>query len=268
MNKPILSKLSIFQDRSKERRRMRKLLFALALTCFFLGCESEEERAQTLQEKTTSEKEEDNFIYIEPARRLYIRNTSSIKSSDLSDLINVQELDISRISLESLPADLLSGLINLQTITIHSNNDLSDIPAGLFAGLINLQTITIHSNNDLSDIPAGLFSGLINLRVINLASNKFSNIPVGLFSGLINLQTIDLGFNDLSDIPAGLFSGLINLRTVDLAGNDLSDIPAGLFSDFRKLQKVDLSYNTLSTTEKNRIREEVQALPQSVEIFF
>ena len=156
---------------------MKKLLFALALTYFFLGCESAEE------EKAKNEKKEQ-----------IIR------------------------SRQSLPADLFSSLTNLETITIF-DNDMSDIPADLFSGLINLQTIKIFGNDQLR------------------------NIPGGLFSGLRNLQTIDLSLNDLINIPADLFSDLINLQTIDLTSN------------------------RFSAAEEDRIREEVQALPQSVEIF-
>ena len=76
-----------------------------------------------------------------------------------------------------------------------NDNKLSELPAEVFSGLSNLQDLDLRSNS-LGQLPAevwaNLFSGLSKLQKLDLEWNNLSELPAEVFSGLSNLQDLDL----------------------------------------------------------------------------
>jgi Leucine-rich repeat (LRR) protein len=151
----------------------------------------------------------------------------------------------------SIPSDLgnLTNLINLEL----SMNQLSgSIPAEL-GNLTNLMNLRLYTNQLTGGIPAELGS-LTNLTELDLGGNQFTgNIPPEL-GNLTNLTYLYLGWNQFSQggsgnqltgsIPAELGS-LTNLTELDLKGNQLTgSIPPEL-GDLTNLTYLDLGENQL-----------------------
>jgi len=95
----------------------------------------------------------------------------------------------------------LEGLQNIQQQDeiryLHlSNNQLQTLPAGIFNGLVNLQLLDL-SHNRLQTLPAGIFNGLVNLQWLHLFHNQLQTLPAGIFNGLVDLLGLDLYGNPI-----------------------------------------------------------------------
>ena len=252
---------------------MKKLLFILALICFF-GCDSEKDKKQT--EVTAQEaqiiaeaeaEEKLNFQNLPPAP------TSTPVDTTTSPNPNPTPTPTNNIANPSIPTEsphqsanfvsvcdrtpqvrdeiVLKILMyrdewitcdqvteaHLKAITsfFPTLKRISSLKSYDFMGLTSLRVINL-SGHHLSSFPEGFFSSLTDLRVLKISRNKFRSLSEGLLSGLINLQTLDLGYNDLSSLPGGFLSGVINLQTLDLRSNNLSSLSEGFLSGVINLQ--------------------------------
>jgi len=156
----------------------------------------------------------------------------------LDKLTNLLTLNISNNRLETLP-DALGQLTNLQTLNI-SNNHLKTLPDAL-GQLTNLQTLNI-SNNRLKTLPDAL-SKLTNLKSLNIYANKLETLPDAL-SKLTNLQSLDISGNVLKTLSDSL-GQLTNLRALYLRGNNLETLPNSL-GNLKSLRVLNLSHNRLT----------------------
>ncbi len=146
----------------------------------------------------------------------------------------------------SLPDELgrLSELSELQELDLSYNRFSGSIPPGL-ASLGRLQALRLQSNQLSGEIPPEL-GRLSELQELNLSDNRFSgSIPPGL-AGLGRLQELLVGGNQLSGgIPPEL-GRLSELRVLSLANSQLSgSIPPEL-GDLRRLEYLDLSRSRLT----------------------
>ncbi|CAC5400184.1 unnamed protein product [Mytilus coruscus] len=105
-------------------------------------------------------------------------------------------------------------------VKIFFNNALSSLPADLFSSNINLESINLGSNI-LSSLPPELFSSNTKLRTINLFNNSLSSLPAELFSSNINLKVIFLNSNVLTTISANIFGSLTNISDLNVENNPL-----------------------------------------------
>ncbi len=108
--------------------------------------------------------------------------------SEIGQLSNLQELDLSYNKLPSLPAEI-GQLSSLQTLNLSYNN-LSSLPAE-FGQLSNLQTLDLWNNN-LSSLPVE-FGQLSNLQTLHLWNNNFSKAEKQKIKKL--LPNCDIRFN-------------------------------------------------------------------------
>ena len=164
---------------------------------------------------------------------------------ELSNLTNLQFLDISYNQWSGeIPAEL-GNLTNLQFLDISRNRSLSgEIPAEL-GNLTSLQSLNLFYSQLSEEIPAEL-GNLTNLQYLDLSNNQLSEeIPAEL-GNLASLQFLGLSANQLSEeIPAEL-GNLASLQFLGLTNNQLSGkIPAEL-ANLTNLQFLGLSYNQLS----------------------
>lgn len=133
--------------------------------------------------------------------------------SELSELINLEELFLYSRDTGNIDISVLSGLMNLKKVCLSQNN-ISNISA--LSGLTNLDNLDLSENN-ISDIEA--LSELTKLTWLKLSDNEIKDISV--LAGLTNLTELYLSGNEISDITA--LAGLTNLTHLDLYGNPITD---------------------------------------------
>ncbi len=92
-----------------------------------------------------------------------------------ADLDGIESFDLGGAGITSLREGDFSGLTQVETITLVSNQ-LGTLPAGIFHGLSRLDTIFLQRNPSLS-LPPGIFAGLTGLDELRL---HWHQLPVGL----------------------------------------------------------------------------------------
>ncbi|XP_033756353.1 protein slit-like isoform X1 [Pecten maximus] len=89
----------------------------------------------------------------------------------------------------------ISQLSQLQRLDL-SNNKLVTLPESIFSNLTQLSTLIL-SFNKLECMAASSFSGLRRLRILSLHGNQLSTIPYSSFNDLDSLTHLALGENPL-----------------------------------------------------------------------
>ena len=164
--------------------------------------------------------------------------------SELSELTELQVLNMSRNALMGeIPAEL-AELKNLERLILSYNYLSGEIPAEL-GGLSKLTGLGLDGNNLEGEIPAELVR-LTSLRGLVLSYNRLTGkVPTEL-GGLSDLGYLNLSHNDLAgEIPAEL-GGLSELTHMHLSHNDLTgEVPVEL-GRLSELKELDLSRNELT----------------------
>ncbi|XP_022867040.1 probable inactive receptor kinase RLK902 [Olea europaea var. sylvestris] len=126
----------------------------------------------------------------------------------------------------TLPANTISNLTNLQTLSLRYNALSGPLPADLFSSLLLLRSLYLHQNFFSGEIPDSLFS-LKSLVRVNLAENNFSGPISSGFNNLTHLTTLYLQENHFSGSIPEL--NLPSLVQFNVSYNNLTGkIPKGL----------------------------------------
>lgn len=198
---------------------------------------------------------------------------------------NLQELDLSRNRISSLPARLTADLPKLQRLSLLYNA----LPDDSVSFALNKHLLALNlQGNRLTYVPASVrqnrrleslwignnklktadLRGLRRLTDLNLYNAGLAECPTSL-TRLRQLKVLDLYYNTLTELPARL-SRLRRLEQLAISHNRLRTLPDRLarlkrlqvlyahhnqigglpdrFERFRSLRLLDLSYNYLSTT--------------------
>ncbi|WOK99976.1 hypothetical protein Cni_G08688 [Canna indica] len=175
---------------------------------------------------------------------LFNRSLHGTISPFVSNLSQLQHLDLSYNSLQgSIPVEL-SALRNL-TILDLSCNSLHDGIPGSFRMLANLEHLNLSFNHLGGNLPASIFYNCTRLEMVDLSSNSFNGQIPPQIGNLKGLKRLVLLRNQLSkNIPASL-SNISQLDYLDLSDNSLQGyIPVEL-GELSKLTSLDLSSNQL-----------------------
>ena len=162
----------------------------------------------------------------------------------LSNLTNLETLDLSENQLSGEIPRELGSLANLERLELQDNQLSGHIPTQL-ARMSRLQFLDLGLNELSGEIPRELGS-LANLEWLALRNNRLSGgIPLEL-ANLTNLRILWLGANELSgEIPAQLGS-LAGLESLGLGANRLTgEIPLEL-GDLTNLKQFMLLQNQLT----------------------
>lgn len=147
-------------------------------------------------------------------------------------------LDLRAMRLTTITRDMIAHLSNLEVLDL-SNNSIETVEPGTLSGLGKLHTLYLHVNN-LAWLNES--SDLVSLRRLNLSSNKLQHISI---SPLLNLEYLDLSFNELSSLPDSWMCRSDTARLVNLSHNRLKFISKAAFQQVT-IQRLDLSWNELS----------------------
>jgi small GTP-binding protein len=169
-------------------------------------------------------------------------NGLSTLPKEITELKNLQSLDLSSNGLSTLPKEI-TELKNLQSL-YWRNNKISTLPKEI-TELKNLQSLDL-SSNGLSTLPKEI-TELKNLQSLDLRNIKISTLPKEI-TELKNLQSLDLSSNGLSTLPKEI-TELKNLQSFYLRDNKISTLPKEI-TELKNLQSLNLSYNGLNTLPK------------------
>ncbi|XP_076650402.1 toll-like receptor 7 [Halictus rubicundus] len=175
-------------------------------------------------------------------------------------LRELHTLEIVESNLLILPANLLCGLDNLQTLNLTGNRlrDLNDI--GLYRQDLPISENTEPcradvrvldlSRNEITRLPENSpLVGLRQLQELHLQRNAIVEIASDALTGLTVLRTFNASYNSLDSLPEGLFASTRDLREIHLAYNGLRDLPKGIFTRLEQLLVLKLAGNRLGSDQ-------------------
>ena len=155
-----------------------------------------------------------------------------------------------------LPRRLLSGLQNLEYLTLRGNQ-LSSLDENIFNETKKLTRLILWKNR-LKRLPGHLFYGLDNLNILSLTDNDLTILPKGLFTGLTNLEILYLSKNRINSLDEALFNETNKLTLLSLDENDLTILPKGLFTVLTNLEILYLSINQIISLDNNLFNKTIK----------
>ncbi|XP_029967162.1 toll-like receptor 7 [Salarias fasciatus] len=183
---------------------------------------------------------------------------------------NATELVLSDNSIESIPADAFSELLNLTVLNLNraNNNKRLNIHGQAFKNLTKLKQLGMagtHQNKTPEDLPFSLeileldnnnitvldnksLVGLENVTQLLLSRNCYMWNPCGKyfiihdnsFAVMTKLQILDLSYNNITEVPKGLPRTLTKLL---LGSNKIQHIGKDDFSMLHNLKELKIQGN-------------------------
>ncbi|XP_042536440.1 toll-like receptor 7 isoform X1 [Dipodomys spectabilis] len=136
------------------------------------------------------------------------------------NLVNLEELDISRNSLSFMPPEVFNGMPpNLKSLSL-AHNRFKSFNWGKLQFLKNLETLDL-SHNQLATVPNRLSNCSKNLRTLILSSNQIRHLTKYFLEDAFQLRHLDLSSNKIQIIQKTSFpeNVLNNLDTLLLHHN-------------------------------------------------
>ncbi|XP_051956653.1 podocan-like [Xyrauchen texanus] len=203
------------------------------------------------------------FDHLSNLRELYLQNNvlsnDGVDNQTFSQLNSLEYLDLSNNNLTTVPLGLPRNLILLHL----EKNSIQSIAANALASIRNLEYLLLHNNCLRSrSIHPAAFQGLKQLHTIHLYNNLLERVPRGLprrakilmlphnliseigrndFITLYTLTELNLSYNRLTNtkLHREAFRKLRLLENMDLSGNKLQGIPMGLPKSLEILKMKD-----------------------------
>ncbi|XP_061112675.1 leucine-rich repeat neuronal protein 2-like [Conger conger] len=185
--------------------------------------------------------------------RLQSNLLSSLDQSELQDLGNLTELDLSQNSFSStrhLRVDAIPSLLSLHL----EENQLRQLPDSAFSGMPGLQELYLNHNR-LRDISPGAFKGLGSLLRLHLNSNRLAAIDRRWFRDVPRLEVLMIGGNPVDVIQDLNFEPLGALRSLVLAGMGLRRLSERALEGLSSLESVSFYSNRLTKVPKEALRK-------------
>ena len=159
-------------------------------------------------------------------------NNVILEAGQLRNLTQLRSLDLSRNSLDYIPADVFEGLVSLDSLTLDGNllTTQTLVPDN-FTGAQNISSLSLASNGLSVPIASTFFAFFTKLKTLNLYANLYQYLSPTFFTILSGtLEELIISNNLLLDLPVSIFSSLSQLILLDISGNLLVTLPDGIFS--------------------------------------
>ncbi len=146
-------------------------------------------------------------------------------------------------NLTTIPEDLIEPehVVNLREVYLN-NNRLVVPPIDVLSKLVNLQSLSLECNN-LKHIPDEI--GLLSqLRYLNVSFNPIICLP-STIAKLVKLEEVWLRSCYMTEFPL-ILTELVNIKRLSLAGNDITYVPYELIS-LKKLNWLSLNNNRINS---------------------
>ena len=153
--------------------------------------------------------------------------------------LTIDSVDLSNLSLDDIPFDILKKMPNLKYLNL-ANNQITSINDDL-GNLLSLEYLDI-SNNLINVISNQNIYEKRNLKHLIAAHNKIPDLSI--FFIFDNLETIDLSNNGLSTAYFLEKNRLPKLKKINLSNNSITGING--FNDLKDLTIFKISNNQLT----------------------
>uniref|UniRef100_A0A0C9QPB7 Lrrc15_12 protein n=1 Tax=Fopius arisanus TaxID=64838 RepID=A0A0C9QPB7_9HYME len=175
---------------------------------------------------------------------------NGFQSEMLSDVPNLDELQLDFNNLSTLSPDMFQNLRSLRVLSLYGNK-IRDIPRGVFDQMPSLKDISI-ADNEIETITPGAF-GDSDIDTVNLSLNPVrKTIQTDTFRGL-TVRRLILSKCKIAKLESKAFNGLQVTQMLDLTENDLTEVGVDDFSGLRT-KNLDLSQNRIAAITKDAFK--------------
>lgn len=207
-----------------------KLSLLFVILCIGLGTANSQEFKCTILEQISENEEnlkvycynayEEDIDFLDDIKssiselKLARSNIKYIDEYLFEGFTNLTNLAIIDSGIEEIEQDALSQLENLEVLNI-SLNELQKLDDYAFEGMINLKKLIL-DDNLIREIDPHTFSNLTNLRELQIRNNEIEAVYVDTFDGLTSVEVIDLSGNPIQYIENSSFNSCISLKKLIL----------------------------------------------------
>lgn len=217
--------------------------------------------------KKHKSKSDQNFA--NPMHYLFINCNIPILSNEFFIHVpNVHSIEFRDANISEIEPFALSGLNELEVLTVIGNSNLNRLKTYATHNLINLRELNLNNNgiqildtyalrhysklqqldldkNNLTEIPVGFFDFSLSIKILNLAGNLLTRIDSFTFKPLLQIIDLNLSHNRISYIDPYSFSTTARLEILRLNGNQISTLDSMIFYNLAHLVYLNLSENAL-----------------------
>lgn len=171
--------------------------------------------------------DKDSFLGLASVTELDLSSNGleSLEPEVFHHLTSLTDINLSANHFSSLPDGLFANNAKLKNFRMLENRvTLETLPGDLLANLTELDTVAIKC--DLRRIPEGIFSGSPQIENMSLQNNALEALPKDLLKDQANLMKLDLSGNAITQIDDDFFLGLKRLKELQLSRNRLTNVSA------------------------------------------
>ncbi|XP_066597209.1 carboxypeptidase N subunit 2-like [Prorops nasuta] len=191
-----------------------------------------------------------------------------VPTAAFGNLLELEQLDLSRNKLRTLQANSFKGLSNLTNLDLSENlltqmspqafasltalrvlgmrgNRLSISALSALRGLRNLEELDLSSNLLLGPLGPNFLARMPKLHSLSVSDNKIVNVSQGALVGLKSLTYLDLSHNQIDVLEDHSFKNLSTLTSLDLANNHIVAVSSASLAHLDNLISLNLSHNFL-----------------------
>ncbi|CAH1781840.1 unnamed protein product [Owenia fusiformis] len=177
---------------------------------------------------------------------LYLQNNhlSVLPEGIFSDLYSLTLLKLNSNNLLGVDENLFLHSTLLEELDL-SDNSIADMPDNLLSGLLNMNILSLAKS--LKSMKQTKWRdqllGMRKLQKLNLRGNGITTLDVDSFQNLESLSYLDISGNRLQTIPVGIFdTARTELRVIYAQNNLITTLDARLFKQLH-LTNLDISVN-------------------------
>ncbi|KQJ87419.1 probable LRR receptor-like serine/threonine-protein kinase At3g47570 [Brachypodium distachyon] len=162
--------------------------------------------------------------------------------STLSNLSNLNWIDVSYNLLTEAIPESITSMENLVVLNLSRNNILGPIPTKI-SMLKSLERLFLDGNKFLGSIPSNI-GNLSRLEYIDLSSNLLSSAPPASLFQLDRLIQLNISYNSFSGALPADVGQLTQINQIDLSSNSLIGRLPESFGQLMMITYLNLSHNS------------------------